>query len=218
MYINKNWQKASVILQMSQKWRKTSLVRGAMLGSEACHPVVETWKCHFPLKYQKSATSPFMSRWSFIQCRCYYFLVRSLTFCWNFLFSGFSQYDDECPSEFVCSYGVCCRGESRFYCYGGWRRGIVVENYQIDQNLAWAPAPMQSGPLVVIALSIHPVSGYLPVWNAVCFIYSNPDESSCVHTFADGISIASTRILANTKCARFDFCQYCHPPRTLLKW
>ena len=81
-----------------------------------------------------------MSRWSFIQCRCYYFLVRSLTFCWNFLFSGFSQYDDECPSEFVCSYGVCCRGESRFYCYGGWRRGIVVENYQIDQKLAWAPS------------------------------------------------------------------------------
>ena len=57
-----------LMLQMSQKWRKTSLVRGAMLGSEPCHPVVETWKCQFPLKYQKSATSPFMSRWSIIQC------------------------------------------------------------------------------------------------------------------------------------------------------
>ena len=35
--------------------------------------------------------------------------------------------------------------------------------------------------LMAIALSIHPISGYLPVWNAVCFIYSNPNEHSCVH-------------------------------------
>ena len=27
-----------------------------------------------------------------------------------------------------------------------------------------------------------PYLDYLPVWNAVYFIYSNPDESSCVHT------------------------------------
>ena len=28
--------------------------------------------------------------------------------------------------------------------------------------------------------------------SAVCFIYSNPDESSCVHTFADGIFASTT--------------------------
>ena len=31
------------------------------------------------------------------------------------------------------------------------------------------------------ALSIHPQSGYLPVWNAVYLNYSNPDESSRVY-------------------------------------
>ena len=47
-----------------------------------------------------------------------------------------------------------------------------------------------------------PIPGYLPVWNAVCFIsYSNLDESSCVHTFTDGI-LTSTRIMADTKCVR----------------
>ena len=66
----------------------------------------------------------------------------------------------------------------------------------------------QTAPLVGIALSTHPISGYLPVWNAVCFIYSNPDESSCIYTFEDGIC-GTTRILADKKGSRFDFCQYC---------
>ena len=39
----------------------------------------------------------------------------------------------------------------------------------------------QTAHLIVIGLSIQPQSGYLLVWNAVCFIYSNPDESSHEH-------------------------------------
>ena len=62
-------------------------------------------------------------------------------------------------------------------------------------------------------------SGYLPVWNAVCFIYSNPDESSCVHVCRWHI-LATTWIQAETtvnsmKHACFDFC---HLQRTLLEW
>ena len=83
-------------------------------------------------------------------------------------------------------------------------------------NRIFQTAVRQKTPLIIISLSVHPISGYLAVWNAVCFIYSNLDESSCVHTFADGI-FTSTRILADTKCAHFNFCQYCHPQRTLLE-
>ena len=52
-----------------------------------------------------------------------------------------------------------------------------------------------------------------------CASFTSIPMSLLVYTRLQmAFSLWTTRILADTKCALFDFCQYCHPQRTLLEW